>query len=113
MSMPRMIPASVRCWVEIELDALRHNAAVARELAGRNSRVLAVVKADGYGLGAVEISRHLAEVAGGRDFAVKRIKDERLPNRGPAERIAGITRSHRQAAGVAIGRPCHASAQLR
>ena len=33
MRMTDMIPASVRCWAEIELDALSHNAGVARELA--------------------------------------------------------------------------------
>ena len=44
--MSAMISASTRCWAEIELDALSHNAGVARNLAGRDSRVLAVVKAD-------------------------------------------------------------------
>jgi alanine racemase len=74
MRMTDMIPARARCWVEIELEALSHNAAVARERAGRDSRVLAVVKADAYGLGAVEVSRHLA-AKGVRDFGVANLAE--------------------------------------
>ena len=40
-----------RCWAEIDLSALRHNARVAREFAGPGASILAVVKADGYGHG--------------------------------------------------------------
>jgi alanine racemase len=73
--MTAMIPASVRCWAEIELDALSHNAKVARDLAGPGSRVLAVVKADAYGLGAVEVSRHLAAKGGVQDFGVANVAE--------------------------------------
>lgn len=43
----------------IDLDALRHNLHYAKELA-RGARVLAVVKANGYGHGAVPVARALA-----------------------------------------------------
>lgn len=46
-----------RCWVEVDLAALRHNAAVAADLAGHP--VMAVIKANGYGHGAVEVARAL------------------------------------------------------
>jgi len=51
------IPAHPRAWVEVDLGALRRNGAA---LAAR-ARVplLAVIKADGYGLGAVRVARAL------------------------------------------------------
>ena len=50
-------PATTRAWVEVDLGALRRNGAA---LAAR-ARVplLAVIKADGYGLGAVRVARAL------------------------------------------------------
>ncbi|HEY7215230.1 MAG TPA: alanine racemase [Thermoanaerobaculia bacterium] len=51
-------------WVDVDLDALEHNLARIRErLAGSGARVMAVVKADAYGHGAVGVSRAL-EAAG-------------------------------------------------
>jgi alanine racemase len=46
----------------IDLDALRHNFAVARALAGA-ARTVAVIKANGYGHGAVAVARALAGAA--------------------------------------------------
>lgn len=43
---------------EIDLNALSHNLKIARQKAG-NKNILAVVKANAYGHGAVEISKHL------------------------------------------------------
>jgi len=48
----------------ISLEALRHNYAVAKRIAAR-SRVLAVVKADGYGHGLERVARALASRADG------------------------------------------------
>lgn len=51
-------------WVDVDLDALENNLARVREkLAGSGARVMAVVKADAYGHGAVGVSRAL-EAAG-------------------------------------------------
>ncbi len=52
-----------RCWAEIDLAALRHNAQVARERTGAGTELLAVVKANGYGHGMLEIARALREEA--------------------------------------------------
>ncbi len=55
----------------IDLEALRHNYLLARELSA--SRALAVIKADAYGHGAVQCARALADVADG--FAVACIEE--------------------------------------
>ncbi|SRR5579862_1624128 len=52
----------MRCWAEIDLDALRHNAAVVREQIGPHPRILAVVKANAYGHGMLEVAGALADV---------------------------------------------------
>ncbi|MGH7936447.1 MAG: alanine racemase, partial [Chthoniobacterales bacterium] len=50
-----------RCWAEIDLLAVRHNAQVARERSG--AELLAIVKANAYGHGLIEITRALREQA--------------------------------------------------
>ena len=52
-----------RCWAEIDRAALRHNARVAQERVGRETELLAVVKANAYGHGMVEVARALREEA--------------------------------------------------
>jgi alanine racemase len=59
-----------RCWAEIDCAALRHNAAVARELAGPGAAILAIVKANGYGHGMVPTAREFAAGAPGCGFGV-------------------------------------------
>lgn len=48
-----------RCWAEVDLNALRHNVAVVREHAGPGTGIMAVVKANAYGHGVVELAREL------------------------------------------------------
>jgi len=62
-------PLPRTAWLEIDLDALRHNLATLRQLAGRDVPVRPVVKADAYGHGAVPIARAL-EAAGVDGFCV-------------------------------------------
>ncbi|OUN01777.1 MAG: alanine racemase [Paenibacillaceae bacterium ZCTH02-B3] len=50
-------------WVEISLDAIRHNIAQFRGMLPEGIRLMAVVKANAYGHGAVEVARE-AERAG-------------------------------------------------
>jgi len=50
---------------DVDLDALAHNAALARRLAGRRE-VIGVVKADAYGHGAVPVARALRAAGCGR-----------------------------------------------
>jgi tRNA A37 threonylcarbamoyladenosine modification protein TsaB len=53
--------SSERCWAEVDCAALRHNARVARERIGPGTELLAVVKANGYGHGMVEVAQALRE----------------------------------------------------
>ena len=46
-----------RTWAEIDLDHLTHNFEVIRRRVGDKVKLLGVVKADGYGHGAVEIAK--------------------------------------------------------
>jgi alanine racemase len=48
-------------WAEIDLDAVKHNFMLTKELVGERVAVLSVVKADAYGHGAVEVSKVLVE----------------------------------------------------
>jgi len=69
-------------WAEIDLDALAHNARVLRGRLG-TARIMAVVKADAYGHGAVPVARAL-EREGVAWLAVA------LPEEGVEIRSAGV-----------------------
>lgn len=60
--------SAFRAWVEVDLEAVRHNVRILKGLA-EPARVMAVVKADGYGHGAVAVSRAALE-AGAAMLAV-------------------------------------------
>ncbi|HML46485.1 MAG TPA: alanine racemase [Clostridia bacterium] len=60
-------------WQEIDLDALRHNAATALSLAG-DAEVFAVVKADAYGHGAARMAETLLK-SGIRTLAVSCLRE--------------------------------------
>jgi len=66
---PSLAHLPARTWVEIDLAALRHNAKAAQAcLATPEPGIIAVVKADGYGLGMVPIAHALTGLV--RAFAV-------------------------------------------
>ena len=67
-----------RCWAEIDCAALRHNAAVVRELVGPATSILSVVKADGYGHGMIPVARELATATGQSLFGVANIAEAAL-----------------------------------
>ncbi len=46
-----------RAWVEINLSALAHNVRQIRSLLAPNTQIMAVVKADAYGHGSIDIAR--------------------------------------------------------
>ncbi|MFO7636881.1 MAG: alanine racemase [Clostridia bacterium] len=50
-----------RVWVEINLDHIRHNFNEIRKKIGPDVKINAIIKADGYGHGAVETARILGE----------------------------------------------------
>ncbi len=64
-----------RTWVEIDLGAVRHNVRVAQECFAEGSPpgILAVVKADGYGLGMLAVARAMAAEV--RGFAVANVRE--------------------------------------
>ncbi|MDD5686323.1 MAG: alanine racemase [Elusimicrobia bacterium] len=61
-------------YVEINLENIRHNIEVIKRFIGKNVNILAVIKADGYGHGAVEIARIL-EKSVVRIFGVATIEE--------------------------------------
>lgn len=63
MSSPGSENPPPRCWAEIDLGALRHNASLCRSLAGPGCEVMAIVKADAYGHGLPEVVAALSGIA--------------------------------------------------
>lgn len=63
-------------WAEIDLEAVKHNFMLTKELVGQDVSILSVVKADAYGHGAVEISRALVDA--GTDMLGVAIVEEAL-----------------------------------
>lgn len=63
------LPTDARAWREIDLAALRQNTALLREALPSSCALMAVVKADAYGHGAVPVARTLQR-EGVRLFAV-------------------------------------------
>lgn len=59
-----------RAWLEIDLNRLSGNIALLRSHLNKNCRIMAVVKANAYGLGAAEIARFLEQNEGIEHFAV-------------------------------------------
>jgi len=59
----REVPARAtrRTWAEVDLDAITANLHAVRAQVGPGTRVMAVVKADGYGHGAVRVARQAVE----------------------------------------------------
>ncbi|MFL6546921.1 MAG: alanine racemase, partial [Candidatus Udaeobacter sp.] len=72
-------------WAEIDLDALASNFQIVRRIVGPSVGVMAVVKANAYGHGAVQCAKRL-EAEGADWFGVA------LPEEGVELRRAGITR---------------------
>ncbi|MDR3262745.1 MAG: alanine racemase [Clostridiales bacterium] len=69
-----------RTYVKIDLDAVRHNVSLAREKTGAG--VIAIIKADAYGHGAIEVARALEDLVYGFGVAI--------PDEGVQLRRAGI-----------------------
>ena len=61
-------------WAEINLDNLAHNMREVRRVTNKNSKITAVIKADGYGHGAVCIGQTLLENGADR-FAVATLSE--------------------------------------
>ena len=52
-----------RVYAEISLDAIKHNMAEIKKHVGNNTKVMAIIKADGYGHGAVAVAKAIDAMA--------------------------------------------------
>lgn len=68
------LPTVLPCWLAVDLDAVAANIAALRSWVGANVQLAAVVKAQAYGAGAVEIAR-TARAAGASWLAVARVHE--------------------------------------
>ena len=66
---PRSVSPTARAWVEVSLDALKNNAKRLQDFAPEGCELMAVLKCDAYGHGAVRSARELNSI-GVRAFAV-------------------------------------------
>lgn len=63
-----------RSWATIDLDAARHNYRVIRRIVNPSAKIMAVIKADGYGHGSIMLAREYVE-EGVDWFAVSNIHE--------------------------------------
>ncbi len=72
------------CWVEIDLPAIRHNLREIKEIVGKNTSLMPVVKSEAYGHGASEVAK-ICQKEGVESFAVATVGE------GVNLRKSGIT----------------------
>lgn len=72
--MPAQANPPAPTWLEIDLTAVRHNVKLLLSLVPSRTKLIAVVKADAYGHGAVEVARAAVE-AGASALAVARVAE--------------------------------------
>lgn len=70
----RLEPFQKRTWAEIDLDAAEHNYKTIRSQLSNNTKLCCVVKANGYGHGAIQLSK-LYEKLGADFLAVSNIEE--------------------------------------
>jgi alanine racemase len=88
------------CWLDVDLDAIADNVRALARHVGGGTRICAVVKAEAYGLGAVDVAR--AALAAGADrLAVARVDEatqlRRAGIRAPILLIAGFVHAEAEA----------------
>ncbi|MFD1337269.1 alanine racemase [Oceanobacillus iheyensis] len=72
-----MIQGSYRdTWTEVSLDAIHHNVTAFKNHIDHHTKLMAVVKADGYGHGAVEVAQEA--LTAGADYLAVAILDEAI-----------------------------------
>ncbi|MDP4524199.1 alanine racemase [Bacillus halotolerans] len=71
-------------WIEVNLDAIKKNLRTIRHHIPKKTKIMAVVKANGYGHGSIEVARHALE-HGASELAVASVEE------GIVLRKAGIT----------------------
>ena len=65
---------NLRCWLEINLSNLKNNIESIRSIISENLDIICVVKANAYGLGAINISKYLSSI-GIKYFAVATLEE--------------------------------------
>lgn len=71
-----------RTWAEVDLDAIAHNIKEIRKITNPNSKIMAVVKADAYGHGFLEVTRTLLENGADRLAVAVLQEGKQLRSRG-------------------------------
>ncbi|MDH7484871.1 MAG: alanine racemase [Anaerolineae bacterium] len=69
-------------WAEIDLDAVAHNARQLKRRAGEQAELIAVVKANAYGHGAVAVARAALQAAASRLAVVRTLEGVQLRRAG-------------------------------
>ena len=59
-----------RVYADIDLDAIYENVKNAKALLKKDTKMMAIVKADGYGHGAVEVARQIDELVDAYGVAI-------------------------------------------
>ena len=79
----------LRCWLEVNLSNLKNNIESIRSIISEEMDIISVVKANSYGLGALNISKYLSSI-GIKYFAVATLQealDLRIKGKVPGEII--------------------------
>lgn len=97
-----MIARSATKWVEVDLGAVAHNVGLIKDLVGPSTAVMAVVKANAYGHGAVPVAQ--AAVRGGASWLAVSSVEEGLELRhsGLTQRILNLGYTPPGALGEAV-----------
>ena len=69
-----MIDFLRRTWAEVDIDAIRHNFKEIKKTVGEDTQIMCVIKADGYGHGAVFLGQYYEKIGADR-FAVSNIEE--------------------------------------
>ncbi len=71
-----------RTWAEVDLDAIAHNIREIRKITNPNAKIMAVVKADAYGHGFLEVTKTLLENGADRLAVAVLQEGKQLRSRG-------------------------------
>jgi alanine racemase len=99
---PLLEPPAHPCWLEVDLDAVASNVRAVARLVGPTTAVAAVVKADGYGLGAGPVAETAIE-SGASWLAVARVQEGvELRRLGLTARILNLAHTRPEEARTAV-----------
>ena len=71
-----------RTWAEVDLDAIAHNMKEIRKITNPSAQIMAVVKADAYGHGFLEVTRTLLDNGADRLAVAVLQEGKQLRSRG-------------------------------